>query len=130
MRYIPFLLLLTSCFAPLHLQSPLAQSLSPKKQKQKIAALQKKLEIAQKEQRQAVTAVETLVFELEDAQLALIRRQLDDYERKQNKTAHLFLDEREALYKIIQAGPNAASFAAQQELDRILRLITERSEIN
>lgn len=129
MKIIVFLLLLTGCFDSLKLQDPfISQSLSPKKQKQKIAVLQKKLEAAEKEHRDAQTEVEKLASEIEEAQLALIRRQVDDYERKNERSSALFLDEREALYQIIQTGPGPASFQAQIELDRILRLITERSD--
>lgn len=124
--YIP-LLFLTSCFTH-SLDQPIAQGPSPKKQKQKIIALQKKLEQAEKEQLKVQSEVEKLSAEINEAQLSLIRRQIDQYERKAHKTPQLFLDEREALYQMIQTGPSPAAFEAQVELDRILRLITELSD--
>lgn len=127
MRYlIPPLLVLSSCFTaqePLFVQGP-----SPKKQKQKIALLQKKLESAEKEQKKIETDLERLSTEIDRAQLALIRRQLDDHERRADKAPTLFMEEREALYRMIESGPSPAAFEAQVELDRILRLITELSE--
>ncbi len=120
------LALLTSCFSvgePLLVQGP-----SPKKQKQKIAVLQKKLESAEKEQKKIETDVERLSLEIDEAKLSLIRRQLDDHERSGMKDSALFMDEREALYRMIEAGPSPSAFEAQVELDRILRLITECSD--
>jgi t-SNARE complex subunit (syntaxin) len=129
MRFLFALIFLSGCFHSIKLQDTAAmQTLSPPKQKQRIAALQKKLQAAEKEQRAAEAEVERLVMEIEEAQVALIRRQVDDYERKTGYTADLFLEEREALYQIIRSGPGPASFNAQIELDRILRLITERSD--
>lgn len=117
--------LLMSCFyVP---EFPVVQSgLSAKKQKQRIAVLQKKLESAEKEHKKVQIEVEKLASEIHEAQLALIRRQIDEAERK--KTASLFLEEREALYEMIQSGPSPAAFEAQVELDRILRIITELSD--
>jgi t-SNARE complex subunit (syntaxin) len=119
------LLLLAGC---VHLQDTTVATLSAKKQRQKIASLQKKLNIAEKEQRAAQSEVDKLLIEIEEAQVALIRRQIDDYEKRAEKQFPIFLEEREALYQIIQAGPGPAAFQAQAELDRILRLITDRSE--
>lgn len=127
MRYLTLaLLFLSSCFTagePLLVQGP-----SPKKQKQKIAVLQKRLESAEKEQKKIETDVERLSTEINEAELALIRRQLDDHERRAEKAPTLFMEEREALYRMIESGPSPAAFEAQVELDRILRLITELSE--
>jgi hypothetical protein len=123
---ILFLAILSSCFSvdeQLIVQGP-----SPKKQKQKIAFLQKKLEIAAKERKKIETDVERLSSAIDEAQLALIRRQLDDHERSGTKDTALFMDEREALYRMIEAGPSPSAFEAQVELDRILRLITESSD--
>lgn len=129
MKLFFFLLLLSGCFNTIKLQdAAVAQTLSPKRQKQKIASLQKKLEAAEREQRAAQSEVEKLALEIEEAQIALIRRQVDDYEKKAGLASDLFLEEREALYQIIRSGPGPASFEAQVELDRILRLITERSD--
>jgi hypothetical protein len=126
MRQLLLFLLLTGCF-----QGPeqlLVQGPSAKKQKLKIAVLQKKLEQAEKEQQKAHTEVERLAAEIEKAKLALIRKQIDKYEQKTEKIASLFLEEREALYQMIQTGPSPAALEAQVELDRILRLITELSD--
>ena len=126
-KYFLIFLLLTACFnAP---DQMVAQGLSPKKQKQRIASLQKKLEMAVREQAEVQTEVERLAYEIDQAQLALIRRQVDRYEQKKEKVlSPLFLEEREALYRMIQTGPSPASFEAQVELDRILRIITELSD--
>lgn len=116
----------TSCFSSndyLLVQGP-----SPKKQKQKIAVLQKKLEFAEKEQKKIASDVERLATEIEEAKIALIRRQLDEYECRSDKAPTLFMEEREALYRMIQSGPSPAAFEAQVELDRILRIITELSD--
>lgn len=126
MRYLLILLIFTGCF-----QGPeqlLVQGPSAKKQKLKIAVLQKKLEQAEKEQQKALTEVERLAAEIEQAKLALIRKQIDKYEHKTEKAVSLFLEEREALYQMIQTGPSPSAFEAQVELDRILRLITELSD--
>jgi t-SNARE complex subunit (syntaxin) len=119
------LLFLTSCFT-LN-ESALVQGPSPKKQRQKIAVLQKKLQGAEKEQKKVQSQVETLAQAIDEAEISLIRRQIDDYERKGDKS-NLFLQEREALHRMIQSGPSPSAFEAQVELDRILRLITEESD--
>ncbi len=120
------LALLTSCFSVR--EQLLVQGPSPKKQKQKIAVLEKKLESAEKEQKKIETDVERLSLEIDEAKLALIRRQLDDHERSGMKDSSLFMEEREALYRMIESGPSPSAFEAQVELDRILRLITELSD--
>lgn len=125
--YALALLLLTSCFTNTFDQ-PLVQGPSPKKQKQKIIALQKKLDQAEKEQLKVQSEVERLTSEINEVQLSLIRRQVDQYERKVEKIPQLFLEEREALYQMIQTGPSPSAFEAQVELDRILRIITELSD--
>jgi hypothetical protein len=124
MKYL-LLLVLAGC---VQLQDTPVVAMSAKKQKQKIATLQKRLETAEEEQRVAQSEIEKLAMEIEEAQVALIRRQIDDYERKAEKQSPLFLEEREALYQIIRSGPGPAAFQAQSELNRILRLITERSD--
>ncbi len=123
--YLIFLFL-TACFSGPELA--VVQGVSPKKQKQKINLLQKKLETAEKEEKKAKEEVEKLAFEINDAQLALIRKQVDLYEKKKEKVTPLFLEEREALYQMIQSGPSSSAFQAQLELDRILRVITEHSD--
>lgn len=106
----------------------LTQGPNPKKQRQKIAYLQKKLESAEKEQKKVQSEVEKLASEIDAAQIALIRRQVDDYESQESRDVHLFLEEREALYRMIQTGPSPTAFEAQVELDRILRVITDASQ--
>lgn len=125
-RCIVLILFLASCFNTA--ESPIVQGPSPKKQKQKIALLQKKLQLAEKEYKKAEDELQNLSSEIEQAQLTLIRRQVDDYERKKEKSPYDFLAEREALYRMIQSGPTPAAFEAQVELDRILRIITEVSD--
>ncbi len=120
------LLLLTACFSTN--ESALVQSLSPKKQKQKIAFLQKKLQSVEKERNKVQSEVEKLASEIDAAQISLIRRQVDDYENKSGSGLNLFLAEREALYRMIQTGPSPMAFEAQVELDRILRVITDASQ--
>lgn len=120
------LFFLTSCFGGN--EFAVVHGPSPKKQKQKIAVLQKKLDLAAKTQKKVESEVEKLASEINQVQLALIRRQVDDYERKESKVPNLFLEEREVLYRIIQGGPSPSAFQAQVELDRILRIITELSD--
>ncbi len=117
---------LSSCFN--EKESLIVQNLSPKKQKQKIAFLQKKLKIAEKEQQKIVSEVERISQEIDEAQIALIHKQLDEYKRREGQDMTLFMEEREALYKMIQSGPSPSAFDAQVELDRILRIITELSD--
>lgn len=126
MKFILLLFFLTSCFSSS--EAPIAQVPNLKKQKQKIALLEKKLEQAEKAQRKALTEVEKLADEIDQAKLALIRRQIDKHEEKNAPAPTLFLEEREALYRMILDGPSPAALEAQVELDRILRLITELSD--
>lgn len=128
MKYLIFLfpVFLSSCFGDG--ESFLIQSLSIRKQKQKIAFLQKKLQLAQREKEQAEDYAENLVQEINEAELNLIRNQLNKYEKNKKKDPALFMNEREALYRMIQSGPSPAAFEAQVELDRILRIITELSD--
>lgn len=99
-----------------------------KKLKQKIAFLQKKLEIAKKAQEKANLEVEHLVSEIDWTQLMLIQKKIEDCELKENKNESRFLQERELLYQMIQSGPSPSAFEAQVALDRILRIITETSD--
>jgi septal ring factor EnvC (AmiA/AmiB activator) len=132
MRRFVVLLLLASCGIR---TSPHVAELPPTKQKQKIAFLQKKLQLAEKEQRKLKAQVERLSDEMREAELAYIRKQIDDYEaliRKQPSkkadydSADLFLSERERLHQMIQT--SESSYEAQVVLDRILQLITELSD--
>lgn len=117
--------------------------LSPTKQKQKIAFLQKKLERAERDQKKAEEEVEFLNEEMKQAELALVRRIVYETEEKlrkfeenpsnrykftENEVSNLFLDEREILYRMIQGDPTPASIEAQGVLDQILRMITNLSD--
>jgi len=124
--FIALIILLTSCFNMS--EQMIVQGPSPKMQKQKIAVLQKKLESAEKAQKKIENSVEKLSFEIDEAQLALIRRQLDDHEINELKNTTLFAEERESLYKMIESGPSPSACEAQVVLDRILRMITELSD--
>jgi hypothetical protein len=88
------------------------------------------IQSAEKVQKKAESEVEKIASEIHRAELALIHRQIDDYERAGKKIPHFFLEEREILYRIIQNGPSAAAFEAQVELDRILRIITQLGDAN
>jgi t-SNARE complex subunit (syntaxin) len=121
-----FLLILASCFGGG--EQLLVQGPSVKKQRQKIVQLQKKLEIAEKEQQKIESVLQKLIAEIDEAQLALIRRQIDDVIKAKERSATLFMEEREALYRMIQTGSSQIAFEAQIELDRILQIITESSD--
>jgi len=131
MLKIILLFLLASCGLR---TTPNVQELSTTKQKQKITLLQKKLQLAEREQKKLQTHIEELSDDMRDAELAYIRRQIDEYEDLVRKTpskkadfdrSDLFLAERERLHRIIQNGDSA--YEAQVVLDRILQLITELS---
>lgn len=115
--------------------SSAVQELPPTKQKQKIALLQKKLHLAEKEEKKIRSQVERLSDEVHEARLGLIRKQIDEYEeiirknpkkKKDLDSGELFLEEREQLHRMIQGG--ISSFEAQIVLDRILQLITNLSD--
>jgi septal ring factor EnvC (AmiA/AmiB activator) len=126
---IILLLLLAGCGLK---TTPNVTELAPTKQRQKIALLQKKLQLAEKEQRKMNAQVERLCDEMREAELAYIRKQVDNYEeliRKQPskmadfEPADLFLDERERLHKMIHSSESV--YEAQIVLDRILQLMTQ-----
>jgi hypothetical protein len=132
MRKIFLLILLSSCGMR---TCPNVHELAPTKQKQKIALLQKKLQLAEKEQKKWTTQIERLGDEMREAELAYIRKQVDDYKeliRKQPSkkadfdSVDLFCDEREKLHRMIQS--KESTFEAQGILDRIFQLITELSD--
>lgn len=118
--------LLSACAGP-HIAS---NELSPRKQKQRIALLQKKLDVAQEDSEKAHRHVSQLEGELRAAKLSLIRKQLGEYEKKQRplEASSLFAKERELLHELIQGGSASLAREAQDLLDRILRLITELSD--
>ncbi len=114
-----------------------AEEISLIKQKQKIVLLQKKLYLAEKEERKVKEKMEKLCDEMRETELGLIRRQIDDYEELIQKTpskradfesSTLFLKERERLYWMIRNGK--ATSEAQIVLDRILQLVTELSDVS
>ena len=142
MRSLFFLLFLTGCTLP-SAGSDLLVKLSPTKQKQKIAFLQKKLDFAEKEQKKVAEEIDFLHEEIKQAELAFVRRIVFETEEKlrkfeenplnrskftESQISHLFLEEREILHRMIQAGPTPASLEAQGVLDQILRLITSLSD--
>lgn len=115
--------------------SPSVQELPPTKQKQKIALLQKKIQLAEKEHKKLKVHIERLSDEMRGVELAYIRKQVDDYEdliRKQPSkkmdfsSAELFLNEREKLHRMIER--SESTYEASVLLDRILQLITELSD--
>jgi len=144
MKWLIALSLLASCSVPFYPEDFVAtKTISPRKQRQKITALQKKLEIAEKEQEKVFEEVEELRREMHVAQIHLIQRQVDDFLQEMEKyrnspealakrlpydLSSLFIAEREELHKMIQTGPSPSSFEAQVVLDQILRMITNLSD--
>lgn len=135
MRQILLLSLLVFASCSSRSSPAVVQELPPTKQKQKITLLQKKLQLAEKEEKKIHVQIERLSDEMHEAQLSLIRKQIDECEemiRKNPKkkreldSGELFLAEREQLHQMIQSG--ASTFEAQLVLDRILQLITELSD--
>ena len=125
-----FFLLAASCTGS-YLESSLSEP-PISKQRQRIAHLQKKLQMAEKEQRKVEEEVGRLSEEVAMAKLSLISKIVNDLEveirRDPKKWIHgqrgeLFLKEREGLYELIQDSPY--SFEAQLMLDKILQIITE-----
>lgn len=108
---------------------------SDRKQKQKVIVLQKKLEFAERALAKSKAEVDDLRGLLCDAQLDSIESRVTILERRwqidplslsqalYQETARLFLDEREILYQILQAGVSV--HRAQSLIDRILQLITQ-----
>lgn len=134
MKKLLFLLLLTACTHHTSIDSFVASNV-PRRQKQKITALQRKLENAEKQQEKIDLEVEELREDLRQAELALIRKvvencedRLDRFRGDPEEISALFLNERETLHRMIQSGPSPASFEAQLVLDQILRIITNVSE--
>lgn len=115
------------------------QNLSTSKQKQRIAYLEKKLEIAERDLQKTQDEVDLIQIELSRSQLALIEKQIDQYEKEQKEGPGFlskntlfqkeqlspFLKEREVLQKMLENGPSPESFEAQSVLDKLLRVITE-----
>jgi septal ring factor EnvC (AmiA/AmiB activator) len=100
-----FLLLLTAC-AQSNMDS-YGIAASQKRQKQKLTVLQKKYGMAEKLRTKLDEEVEDLKEEMSQAELAMIRSAVEEYEGKlarreseANQVAGLFLGERESLHKI------------------------------
>ncbi len=119
------------------------EGFSAKKQKQKIALLEKKLELAERDKKEIDEEVMALQERVQEARVALVRKLLEEYEKEvarlhedplkyskflQMEMSNLFLKERETLHQVIRKGLCPASLEAQAVLDRILRLITELSD--
>lgn len=127
MRRMVFLIL-ASCTP--HLNDMPVASLPVKRQKQKLMVLEKKLESAEKQQVKIAKEVEHLQDEIQEVELAIVRKMIADCEsgKQRSLPANLFLAERETLHRLIQTGPSRTSFEAQVVLDQILRMITNMSE--
>lgn len=110
MKYCVILLILMSCFRP--------------NEETVLLHLEQKLEVAKSEKNRAKEDIKKLIQEIDETKIALIRHQINDYEKKKEKPSTLFAEEREVLYQLIQSG----RADAQVELDRILSIITELSD--
>ncbi len=106
-------------------------------------ALQRKLDAAEGEKRRALVQVDSIQSEIQEAQIALVEKRVDLYEKQfaklakdpekygeflQTEASFLFLKEREMLHEMIRSDSPTVSFEAQQILNRILRLITELND--
>lgn len=117
--YFGILLFLSSCMAK-HTDA------------NQVQLLKTKLLIAERALRKEQKEIEHLQQELFDAELNLIEMRLTLFEQRWKKegtaeeSSTLFLQEREALHQMIQAGLPRA----QMLLDRILQLITQISDTN
>lgn len=108
------------------------EDLTIPKQRQKISYLQKKLQLAEKEQKKLQIQIERLSDEAREVELAFIRKQIDHFEetirknpnkKSDFKSGDLFLDEREKLHTMILK--SESPYEAQVVLERILQLITD-----
>ncbi|HEX2583092.1 MAG TPA: hypothetical protein VHL30_03145 [Chlamydiales bacterium] len=142
MKPVVLFLLLSGCTLSSS-GSDLLVKLSPTKQKQKVAFLQKKLELAEREHKKIEGEIDCLREEIKQAELALVRRIVYETEEKLRKVeenplqrskwtereiSNLFVEEREILHRMMQAGPTPSSLEAQTVLDQILRMITSLSD--
>jgi len=138
MKTVLFLSLLALSACSIQKQIALNHSFlsgSERKQKQKVIVLQKKLELAERALAKSQKELEALRMEFYDAELDSIESRLSALERKwqadplaltnalYQETTRLFLEEREILYQILQAG--VSMHRAQNLIDRILQLITQ-----
>ncbi len=97
-----------------------------RKQRRRVVKLHKKWEWALQEKAKAEEEIEKLEREIDEAELALIREQINEYHEERG--SFLFVEEREILYRLIQSGSEESALEAQCQLDRILQIITEQSD--
>lgn len=127
------ILLLSSCSLGVPLEERAPPILSVAKQKQKVSILEKKLLTAERQKEKADRHCEELQEALQEAQLVLIRTQLARYQKefdKKGKEEDLFAfeEERKALHHLVSHGALKHSREAQEILDRILEIITDRRQ--
>lgn len=125
-------LILVGCTSTQHMAS--LQEMSPRKMKQKISLLEKKLRRVRDEDEKTKSEISELIQEIYLTQLTLIENEVAESEKKLDRfyrpidTAALFLKEREILHEIIQQGTLSMTQHAEALLDRILRIITVLSD--
>lgn len=127
-------LFLMSCS---HLPSSNADiSHSPRKQKQRIASLEKRIAQAEEEWNKKGLEVELLKAEKKRTEILMIRSKVEQYEeelrafregRGKLRKEISFFEERETLHRLVQEGPSPTSYEAQLLLDQLLRIITQWS---
>lgn len=103
----------------------IVQTLPLTKQKQRIAILQKKLEIAQRNLNAASGEVEQLASEIQQSQLTLVEKQIETFQQGQLRSfagRDPFTKEREILQQIQKEGPSPEAFEAKVMLDRMSRM--------
>lgn len=140
-KFLLLLPLLSACTVTQQIATQTGfQSQAERKQKQRVILLQKKLLARERDLLEEKKEVESLHYQLHDAELDLIEMQLEHFEEKwqsdparlvqllRKSNLDLFIEEREVLYRCIQTGPSVPR--AQFLLDRILQLITQVSDFN
>lgn len=140
---VSLLLFMASCHLPELGDEHLSKGLSPKRQRQKISQLQKKLEHAEIDQTRAKEQVEILRSEIENAELSYVKKVVFNTDqllrklkgdpdgftkRSKMDLSTLFLQEREILQRLVESGPSPAALEAQGLLDEMLRMITHLSD--
>ena len=119
------------------------RDLPPKKQKQRIAVLRKKLDLAVREKLEADDNVEFLRTQLYYTEIAWVQGVIDGFDVEVQKSDQTysqvaknlridlerpFLEEREVLYRIVKSGPSPASLEAQKVLDHLLTIVTRLND--
>jgi len=134
MKSILLALLFTSCT---HL--PVSNALvshNGKKQKQRIAAIEKKIGQIEEDLSQKGKEIEILRKEKKKAELEFIKDKVEQHEeelrsfregRGKVRKEISFAEEREVLHQLIQDGPSPTSYEARLLLDQLLRIITSWS---